>query len=1077
MIMKKLLFFIITLVFIQARSQSNQNFEIPEIKPPSIDTYNLGKYGNIPIGLFTGSQNINIPLVNMSVDGLNVPISLLYNSSGVKVDDLNGNIGLGWTLLAGGVITKVVRDLPDNGGVRLNVPNIDALSAAERQEFLYSTQDEIYDTESDLYFASFNGNSVKFIIDENGAIYQLTKSNFLIKYKNAGFAIIDPQGVEYLFDTEEITSNKTTGTTFNMPPSTNQSFYLTKIILPTLKEILFEYNNKVYSGNLSRSQKMNFTYPFQTQLRCNGSYFSKGQGTIEPATNSFQSTQAKQLKRISYNISGNPQQFLGEEILFTYATGASIFESEILQSITKKYNSAIIDKFLIEYQETPNKRIFLNKIMQPLQNKNYEFTYINPGALPQRLQENQGYSQDIFGYYNAKINSNLIPQEIPNFSGNFLNYYGADRSINVEAGKYGLLQKIVYPTKGKSLFEYERNTAAKYQIGYLPPPPKINTNINTSNSSEISFTAAENGYMYLNNASSQFDIYDTVCDSYEPMPNKHRTLVQITDGNGNPINLKNINETTGGSSYTLINGENSTLTFNVIKGQSITVKLTPLWTCTYGSATLISHYDEIIDPNNPNELVQILTDGYRVSKIVNYKDDTMIATSKTFEYENGIIVAEPIFFNKNIEVENCNDGAHSWGFTAELEYYSINSSSINNVFRTHPNVYYQTVKEVELGKGSVTHLFSIDNDYQAATINGENMLTAPTSNYGWKNGKELKTTYKDELGTTIKTVENIYTEDENTVEITNQLLVRKLYERPTNINDFSIANLDVSYYKTISRFDFLQSQKTTDFLNGNPLVTTTEYFYNSVLHYQPASQITTFPDKSLQENTYKYASDIGQSYLVGKNMTGIVLETTTSMKADLLATNKIINKSKIVYPGNQADADEKTSGLPLPKFVWAYDLQNPSSFSTEIKYNQYDDKGNILQYNLKPDSNGNGGIPTTIIWGYNQTQPIAKIEGATYGQVMPYITDIVFTSNSDAYAGTSFSEQDLIDKLDVFRKISFLENFQITTYTYDPLIGVRSITPPSGIREYYIYDTANRLQSVKDSNGNILKEYRYNYKP
>src|SRR5690606_13612900 len=99
MIMKKLLFFIITLVFIQARSQSNQNFEIPEIKPPSIDTYNLGKYGNIPIGLFTGSQNINIPLVNMSVDGLNVPISLLYNSSGVKVDDLNGNIGLGWTLL------------------------------------------------------------------------------------------------------------------------------------------------------------------------------------------------------------------------------------------------------------------------------------------------------------------------------------------------------------------------------------------------------------------------------------------------------------------------------------------------------------------------------------------------------------------------------------------------------------------------------------------------------------------------------------------------------------------------------------------------------------------------------------------------------------------------------------------------------------------------------------------------------------------------------------------------------------------------------------------------------------------
>ncbi|MDQ0477483.1 hypothetical protein [Chryseobacterium sp. MDT2-18] len=58
-----------------------------------------------------------------------------------------------------------------------------------------------------------------------------------------------------------------------------------------------------------------------------------------------------------------------------------------------------------------------------------------------------------------------------------------------------------------------------------------------------------------------------------------------------------------------------------------------------------------------------------------------------------------------------------------------------------------------------------------------------------------------------------------------------------------------------------------------------------------------------------------------------------------------------------------------------------------------------------------------------------------------------------------------------------LSGFQITTYTYDPLIGVRSITPPSGLREYYFYDAANRLKEVRDSNGNVLKEYQYHYKP
>jgi len=61
---------------------------------------------------------------------------------------------------------------------------------------------------------------------------------------------------------------------------------------------------------------------------------------------------------------------------------------------------------------------------------------------------------------------------------------------------------------------------------------------------------------------------------------------------------------------------------------------------------------------------------------------------------------------------------------------------------------------------------------------------------------------------------------------------------------------------------------------------------------------------------------------------------------------------------------------------------------------------------------------------------------------------------------------------------------QISTYTYDPLIGVTSITSPSGIKEVYGYDSANRLieikQQEKDTSGNLIlktiKEFNYNYK-
>ena len=70
-----------------------------------------------------------------------------------------------------------------------------------------------------------------------------------------------------------------------------------------------------------------------------------------------------------------------------------------------------------------------------------------------------------------------------------------------------------------------------------------------------------------------------------------------------------------------------------------------------------------------------------------------------------------------------------------------------------------------------------------------------------------------------------------------------------------------------------------------------------------------------------------------------------------------------------------------------------------------------------------------------------------------------------------------------------LDNFHqlglvVTTYTYDPLIGVTTITPPSGIREQYLYDTANRLKEIqvreRDNTGNYvvktIKELKYNYK-
>jgi len=58
----------------------------------------------------------------------------------------------------------------------------------------------------------------------------------------------------------------------------------------------------------------------------------------------------------------------------------------------------------------------------------------------------------------------------------------------------------------------------------------------------------------------------------------------------------------------------------------------------------------------------------------------------------------------------------------------------------------------------------------------------------------------------------------------------------------------------------------------------------------------------------------------------------------------------------------------------------------------------------------------------------------------------------------------------------YFKNSQITSYTYDPLIGITSVTDPRGYTMYYGYDAFNRLKTVKDADGNMVSENKYHYK-
>uniref|UniRef100_UPI000552AF22 RHS repeat domain-containing protein n=1 Tax=Aquimarina pacifica TaxID=1296415 RepID=UPI000552AF22 len=116
-------------------------------------------------------------------------------------------------------------------------------------------------------------------------------------------------------------------------------------------------------------------------------------------------------------------------------------------------------------------------------------------------------------------------------------------------------------------------------------------------------------------------------------------------------------------------------------------------------------------------------------------------------------------------------------------------------------------------------------------------------------------------------------------------------------------------------------------------------------------------------------------------------------------------------------------------------------------------------------------------WGYNEQYPIAEIVNASYEGISSSAQSLINAAKSLSNVDVNeTSETALKNKLQELREDAYFDDSQITTYTYDPLLGVTSITDPRGKTVYYEYDDFQRLKTVKDTEGNLLSTNEYNYK-
>lgn len=1093
--MRKLLILFNLTLFLLAMSQSGKENYFPS----SPEAHALIKYVDVPVNYSTGVVNYSIPIHTIKLKGITIPITLSYQNSGFKPSEVASNVGLGWDLNVGGKIIQNVigknditspnpylplpndRDfiLPKSGNTFMTVPgtspyDLDSLRSSNTDYYIFSQMDEMQmDTQADLFYYSIPNKSGKFFFGNNNEVKQIPfgRETFLFKNIETGFEIIDTNGIKYIFD--EFSEN--INSTYSYSPlqflisnssKSEYSYYLTKIITPSNDVVDFVYNTIKY--NLINEKDYSRYYSSTTY------------GDTEKVTSYNSEITSKVLVKIIVNknsdeLNKNYQvEFLYNKFRKDIKGRAIETAPKTLDAIKIKFGQDV-DVYNFDYgyfglSGDFNENIFegtdINgdtdyrlklKSLQKNSDNAHLFNYYNEAAAYKFTT-----CKDHWGYF-----TNVCDKYTLNMLFGDLNLTA--KTPHLEEGKVNVLKEIILPTKGKVEFFYELNdyfdpNFAQERIDWIPYSLYFNEEIFSGENEirEMFFTVP------LNNMTTpmlEFLLYDGGVNT-----SNNNVIAEIYDDNNNIVNF----ESTGdGKQTTFYKGD------LLIPGKTYKLQLkgndNPENQLKYFKIMFLT---KVIDSLGSK---YVPVGGLRISDIKTEDSKNIITSHRIFDYKNdnsdfsGLLYEKPFYFDVfSIYIP--------WpGEVAPIDGYGLQSFSVQHSrmpadlfgFNGY-HIYYQKVTETKINTVNLQEKIKTEKyfTFQDDLRYGDGTYFSKIS-YNWKRGlltriNEFKGT--DTIRKTMYSYKFLDTPAgklslaEPGFHLSNPTFPNEFHKRSIDIN---LIARNLNFYniygyqssKLISAWYYMDKQIIEENQNGKTLTTTIDYNYNNSSHNQLTSQKTIFPDLSTSETLYSYAAEEANINMKEANMVGIPLVVENKKNS------KTISKNRTIYSKNTT-----TSNLILPTSVLSYDLQSPTTAQTEVTYNQYDLKGNLQQYTTK------SGVPTAIIWGYNQTQPIAKIEGATYAQVSALAAAIITASNTDNTTGTQVSEDALILALNTFRTASTLNGYQITTYSYDPLIGVRSITPPSGIREIYTYDTANRLQSVKDIGGKILKEYQYNYK-
>jgi len=278
------------------------------------------------------------------------------------------------------------------------------------------------------------------------------------------------------------------------------------------------------------------------------------------------------------------------------------------------------------------------------------------------------------------------------------------------------------------------------------------------------------------------------------------------------------------------------------------------------------------------------------------------------------------------------------------------------------------------------------------------------------------------------------------------------------------------YFTRVKR-SYLSSKRTITYdLNGlNPVEQVVNYYYDNPNHLQ-LTRTETFDSNGNSKVEKKFYPDdlAGEPFMADLKTDNRIGETIMSESYD--NGTKIFTK-KASYIKNAASSNLLLVGnLYKAKFPNTLpSIANIGQLTQIGTFDKYDVNGNPLQFTLKD------AVPVIFVWGYNKTMLIAKIENASYISLTSSQKVLIEDAESASDLDTNTSgESNLKSKLQLLR--DGFPDSMVTTYTYDPLVGVTSITDPKASVTTFEYDAFGRLSVKKDTQGSILSQTKYHFK-